>query len=54
MNPITNEAEKESVGLFGKRYRSINPHAPLQKAITETPTPIAIKSLWCNLCFEID
>jgi hypothetical protein len=45
MNPIANEAEKESVGLFGKRYISINPHAPLQKAITEMPIPVAIKSL---------
>lgn len=45
MNPIANDAEKERVGLFGKRYKSINPHAPLQKATTEMPIPTAIKSL---------
>lgn len=45
MNPIANDEKKESVGLFGKRYKSISPQAPLQKETTEIPIPIAIKSL---------
>lgn len=44
-NPTANDAEKESIGLFGKRYRSISPHVPLQKEITAIPIPTAIISL---------